>query len=57
MPGIGHVNEDFDTEQLVYNLTVTDSDPVQCSLFDSEPDNAQFLLKIHKAIAGNYFLF
>lgn len=53
MPGIAHVHEDTETEALLYNLTVTDSDPVQCFLTKTEQDNAQFLLKVTNVISGN----
>ncbi|CAC5411930.1 unnamed protein product [Mytilus coruscus] len=47
MPGIAHVMEDAVIETLVYNLTVTDSDPISCSIADTVPSNAPFLFKIH----------
>ncbi|CAG2193586.1 unnamed protein product [Mytilus edulis] len=47
MPGIAHVVEDAVIETLVYNLTVTDSDPISCSITDTVPSNAPFLFKIH----------
>ena len=52
MPGIATVHEDTTVETLVYNLTVTDSDPVTCYLTNTVPVDAPFILKLHLTTSG-----
>lgn len=52
MPGIANVHEDTTVETLVYNLTVTDSDPVTCYLTNTVPVDAPFILKRHLTTPG-----